>query len=333
MRWLVVAVALCVASAEDEPLECPCGLDDKPWPSTPPKDQALVFLHVPKAGTSWTVTMAQVPAACHGVSSAGLGAAMRRCVREGNNFQEECAFEVLHGRSPRCMNALKRSVRAHQPLSAARAPPDRYVAMFREPVQRLASLARMAQANQARGSRNLPGAGSSTYADILYARLPNLTRATFSEQPEVLGCATRMLTGFPCVGPTTVLAEDVRAAVAAVSKLGFVGLTERWTESVCLFHRTFGLPRPKRAQALNSRAGNIYGEEERGAARDPADEAVYAEAARVFAARLRAVWIPNLQPDFNLRVIERFGPDSFAVLRELDESNRFVQKSAESTSI
>ena len=75
----------------------------------------------------------------------------------------------------------------------------------------------MAQANQARGSRNLPGAGSSTYADILYARLPNLTRATFSEQPEVLGCATRMLTGFPCVGPTTVLAEDVRAAVAAVS--------------------------------------------------------------------------------------------------------------------
>ena len=142
----------------------------------------------------------------------------------------------------------------------------------------------MAQANQARGSRNLPGAGSSTYADILYARLPNLTRATFSEQPEVLGCATRMLTGFPCVGPTTVLAEDVRAAVAALSKLGFVGLTERWTASVCLFHRTFGLPRPKRAQALNSRAGSIYGEAERGAARDPADEAVYAEAARVFAA-------------------------------------------------
>ena len=46
-----------------------------------------------------------------------------------------------------------------------------------------------------------------------------------------------------------------------------------------------------------------------------------------------AVWKSNLQPDFNVRVIERFGPDSFAVLRELNESNRFVQKSAESTSI
>jgi hypothetical protein len=59
------------------------------------------------------------------------------------------------------------------------------------------------------------------------------------------------------------------------------------------------------------------------------------EKAKPFASDWRnwAVWIPNLQPDFNVRVIERFGPDSFAVLRELDESNRFVQKSAESTSI
>ena len=46
-----------------------------------------------------------------------------------------------------------------------------------------------------------------------------------------------------------------------------------------------------------------------------------------------AVWKSNLQPDFNVRVIERFGPDSFAVLRELNESNRSVQKSAKSTSI
>jgi len=47
----------------------------------------------------------------------------------------------------------------------------------------------------------------------------------------------------------------------------------------------------------------------------------------------RPVWKPNLQPDFNVSVIERFGPDFFAGLRELDESDRSVQKSAESTSI
>ena len=47
----------------------------------------------------------------------------------------------------------------------------------------------------------------------------------------------------------------------------------------------------------------------------------------------RSVWKSNLQPDFNVRVIERIAPDSSAVLRELHESNRFVQKSAKSTSI
>ena len=45
------------------------------------------------------------------------------------------------------------------------------------------------------------------------------------------------------------------------------------------------------------------------------------------------VWKSNLQLEFNVSVIERIAPDSLTVLRELDESNRFVQKSAESTSI
>ena len=46
-----------------------------------------------------------------------------------------------------------------------------------------------------------------------------------------------------------------------------------------------------------------------------------------------AVWNSNLQPDFNVRICDSFDASSSDVLRELDESNRFVQKSAESTSI
>ena len=45
------------------------------------------------------------------------------------------------------------------------------------------------------------------------------------------------------------------------------------------------------------------------------------------------VWKSNLQPDFNVRVFECFDTSSSAGLRELDESDRSVQKSAESTSI
>ena len=46
-----------------------------------------------------------------------------------------------------------------------------------------------------------------------------------------------------------------------------------------------------------------------------------------------AAWNSNLQPDFNVRICDSFDATSLAVLRELDESNRFVQRSAESTSI
>ena len=42
---------------------------------------------------------------------------------------------------------------------------------------------------------------------------------------------------------------------------------------------------------------------------------------------------PNLQPDFNVSIFECVDTSSSAGLRELDESDRSVQKSAESTSI
>ena len=61
-----------------------------------------------------------------------------------------------------------------------------------------------------------------------------------------------------------------------------------------------------------------------------------AAAPRVLA-RVRVVlelpaWNSNLQPDFNMRVCDGFDASSLAVLRELDESHRFVQTSAASTS-
>ena len=55
--------------------------------------------------------------------------------------------------------------------------------------------------------------------------------------------------------------------------------------------------------------------------------------AAIAVAACGSVWNSNLQPDFNVSVFECFDAISSAVLRELDESNRFVQKSAESTSI
>ena len=68
-----------------------------------------------------------------------------------------------------------------------------------------------------------------------------------------------------------------------------------------------------------------------GPAADPLERllAAYAE--------LESQWLPvcksNLQPDFNVISFDSFDARFSAVLQELDESDRFVQKSAESTSI
>ena len=45
------------------------------------------------------------------------------------------------------------------------------------------------------------------------------------------------------------------------------------------------------------------------------------------------VWKSNLQPDLNVSIRDGFDASFSALLRKLDESNRFVQKSAKSTSI
>ena len=60
-----------------------------------------------------------------------------------------------------------------------------------------------------------------------------------------------------------------------------------------------------------------------------------AKAAVVDAGAVPRLAVPNsnLQLDFNVSVRDSFDATSSAVLRELDESDRFVQKSAESTSM
>ena len=130
----------------------------------------------------------------------------------------------------------------------------------------------------------------------------------------------KMLTGLPCASAA---APDAAAAAAAVSRLAFVGLVERWRDSVCLFHRTIGArvaggspgaaragargagpparlpPRPREGQLLNIHAGLAragaaadgdawrYDEAVLDGFVDEADEAVYAAARARFEADLR----------------------------------------------
>lgn len=126
------------------------------------------------------------------------------------------------------------------------------------------------------------------------------------------GCSTKMLSRMdlgevftpntmvrlnqPCACPATAppSSEEVELAVSRVRTMPFVGLTEEWHLSVCLFHTKFGgecmeedflNSRPSESnlesQGLSKKEGS-YDKLELHNFVDEADGKVYAEAMRVF---------------------------------------------------
>ena len=170
---------------------------------------------------------------------------------------------------------------------------DDTVAMFRRPAQRVLSAFR-----------------DRKHADGFQDRdkAPNwrdLNASGYARHPGIAGCATRMLLGAKCAHIHQKSEETARAtteaarggglpvakATAVVRRLAFVGLQERWAESICLFHATLGgAPRKVEfvvAHSRRRREAPLYDEGRLDGFVDAADEAVYAEAARVFEANLR----------------------------------------------
>ena len=108
-----------------------------------------------------------------------------------------------------------------------------------------------------------------------------------------------MLLGGKCaLARHVTTAFPVAAAVANVEKLAFVGILDRWRESVCLFHAMYGgAPRDIEFGVAHSTRGDgsgglharprPYDEALLVGAVDADDEAVYAAAARAFDAQLR----------------------------------------------
>ena len=96
-------------------------------------------------------------------------------------------------------------------------------------------------------------------------------------------------------------------------------------------------PKARKASAARPRAPKAKAEPAAKPAEseklDVVPEVVPAEPAGVSYVSPDAVWKSNLQPDFNVSVCDGFDASSSSMLRELDESNRFVQKSAESASM
>ncbi|KAH8045275.1 hypothetical protein JL720_16762 [Aureococcus anophagefferens] len=232
--------------------------------------------HIPKCGSTFANTV--VHALCDGVPP---NASEQKYLGKTPNF--------IKGRScPRLAVPVRDGWGRHDDLSAGLLAKvggaDRVVALLREP---------RARAEAAWNHVNVHGVPSPKGPPAGDAR-------QFAEA--TAGCAARTLAGRgTCLTPGRGDDKARDAAIARLRELAFVGVVERWAESICLFHLQFGAPcLAVEFEHLRSQPHNRTVPR---AARN-VDDGVYAEARRLFAAaldrhgatpeRCAALWAPAI---------------------------------------
>ena len=265
-------------------------------------NSGLVFLHIPKAGTSFVNTLFAF--GCRYNDSRALLHLFNEW-RQGNDQESKrwchpTAFARLKG--------------GHYPLQSAEARNGRAVGMFRRPSKRLASgfahdFHDCPQPMQ--HALNLNCTDTSRTASACAELVGDLPTAVRHYSRCVGGCMTRMLTGSSCGRNSTLTATMPRAATTelAVQRVrhafAFAGDTEQWNRSVCVFCALFAPRlqpydydalfvnvRPSRAAAIE---GAVEALLEKEGYVDAADAAVYAEA---------TAWLDRVEPQ--VRATERY---------------------------
>lgn len=136
---------------------------------------------------------------------------------------------------------------------------------------------------------------SSFHAESRGAGAANASAALLAHARRSEDCAIKMVLGFGCRARAAAARLDVAAAAARLEGSAFLGVTDRWTDTLILLRRTFTLEKavaPKR-DASAQRAPRAYDDEDlrRGLAAlagwRTRDHELHAAAAAIFERRLR----------------------------------------------
>jgi hypothetical protein len=191
----------------------------------------IYYLHIPESGSGFATTV--VRHAC------------------GDNLPAELEVleptDFLATRYPTCnASRFSRFTSGHEPLEITRdADLAHAVVMIRDPSQRVLAGyyndlhdcdALKLEHHCSTDAGFLRCDGDIMRDDGLFLRNPQtISPRAYGQCVE--NCTANMLTGRSCSEPGAV---DVQRAIDAIDKLGFVGLTDEWTLSVCLWHKMFG---------------------------------------------------------------------------------------------
>ncbi|EGD80597.1 hypothetical protein PTSG_01186 [Salpingoeca rosetta] len=194
-----------------------------------PITQRFRWLHFPKTGTSFALVLYDY--VCSGLTPEMLPTPARH---ENQGFALPQFEEELKRREDvSCDLRLFRRPRVgHRslPQGDMSRTTSVYVAMFRDPRERL----RSAYMN----GLHAVGVRAQRRLDMLRTVK---TPRDFVNFPGVKHCQVKMMAGYKCGEDVEVTHMHVKLALHRLrTHFVFVGITDSWTESVCLFHRMFG---------------------------------------------------------------------------------------------
>lgn len=169
----------------------------------------------------------------------------------------------------------------------------------------------------------------------------NITQYAVHEK----GCMTKSLARdgwYPCkVGSDTVSPEEIRKAVGRLQGFAFIGLTEEWNLSICLFHAMFGgdvyqeevsVTRASHSSARHAAEHELYSSSTDW--KDHADDEVYNAAAKIFWGRVKKYNIRKARCQQRLdKAFPRRSPPSNASMKKTSATSLYVAKSGHAQSV
>ena len=253
--------------------------------------QPLTWIHFPKCGSSFINTLVHLPDTCPSLADRALnedtvagGVCWLAC------WLETDCLRVCHTGKYTCPQPL----RAHLPVTNYSAQQGHLVGMFRDPDQRILSGYHDDANNFASYpddiySRDL---GTKCWGGVL-AELPKRPLSEFAETWKG-GMTFQLVSEHPTAHtldprrPQMTRQDAAEAARRVREGFAFVGLTEEWDLSICLFHKMFGGSchafefADTRPSFAGKSADKDYDTSQLEGWHDDIDEVVYAAALEVF---------------------------------------------------
>jgi len=226
----------------------------------------IEWVHVPKCGTSFINTLVHVPGACPGIPDNWTTEEMSAILPQGEHLFCQEGVDVHRIRH-----------RGVEDVPGWEEGKGRFMIMVRQPEQRALSAWYFYIKGKIASGKDPSASG---YDLMTHSNVNN-------------GCVVKMLVRqnqSGCAGDSVSDKEIAEAKLRLKTGFAFVGLTDQWDLSICLFNRIFGVPHCLPSQFTDSRptSGNQsteYNVSELGGWRDH-DAEIYEVARQIFAASL-----------------------------------------------